>query len=75
MINDEEDLNGHIEELKQRSEAISREIEIIGSRNQVRKEEIRVQLKLFEACFMQVQTYGIEAWGYVKKKKIRNEEN
>ena len=62
-INEEGNLKGHIEELKQKCEAISREIEIIGSRNQVGKEEIRVQLKLFEACFMSALIYGIEAWG------------
>ena len=37
-INEEENLKGHIEELKQKCETISREIEIIGSRNQVGKE-------------------------------------
>ena len=46
-ITEEENLKGHIEELKQKCETISRETEIIGSRNQVGKEQIRVQLKLF----------------------------
>ena len=55
-INEEGNLKGHIKELKQKCEAISRQIEIIGSRNEVGKEEIRVQLKLFENCFM-------PAWG------------
>ena len=44
-------------------EAISREIEIIGSRNQVGKEEMRIQLKLFKAYFMPALIYVIEAWG------------
>ena len=57
--------------LKQTCEAISREIEIMGSRNQVRKEEIRVQLKLFEACFMPALILGIETWGCVKKEEIK----
>ena len=39
-INEEGNLKGHIEELKQKCEAISREIEIIESRNQVEKEEV-----------------------------------
>ena len=43
------------------------EIEIIGSKNKVGKEDIKVQLKLFEACFMAVSIYGLEAWGYIKK--------
>ena len=52
-------------------EATSREIEIIGSRNQVEKEEIRVQLKLFEASFMPALIYGIEAWRYIKKEEMK----
>ena len=59
-------LKGHIEELKQ-SEAICREIKIFGSNNQVGKEEVRVELKLFQTCFMPVLIYGIEAWGDTKK--------
>ena len=60
-INEEGNLKGHIEELKQKGGAISREMEIAGSRNQFGKEEIRVQLKLFEARFMSAIIYGIEA--------------
>ena len=41
-INEEGNLKGCIGELEQTSEAISKEIEIIGSRNQVGNEEIRV---------------------------------
>ena len=41
-INEEGNLRGHIEELKQKCEAISRETGIIGSKNQVGKEDIRV---------------------------------
>ena len=59
-INEEGNLKGHTGELKQKCEAINREIEIIGSRNQVGKEEIRVQSELFEACFMPALIYGIE---------------
>ena len=70
-INEEGNLKGYIEELKQKCEAISREIEIIGSRNQVEKEEIRMQLKRLEACFMSALIYGIEAWRYIKKKEMK----
>ena len=47
------------------------EIEIVGSRNQVGKEEIRVQLNFFEAGFMLALIYGIEAWGYVKNEEMK----
>ena len=71
-INEEGNLKGCIGELKQMSEGISKEIEIIGSRNQVGNEEIRVQLKLFfEPCFMPALIYGIEAWGCIKKEEMK----
>ena len=73
-INEEGNLKGHVEELKQACEAISREIEIIGSRNQVGKEEIRVQLKLFEACFIPALILGIETRGCLKKEEIKEME-
>ena len=31
---------------------------------------MRVQLKLFEACFMPALTYEIEAWRYIKMEEI-----
>ena len=68
-INEEGNLKGYIEELKQKCEAISIETEIIVLRNQGGKEKIRVQLKLLEACFMPAMIYGIEAWRYIKKRK------
>ena len=68
--NEEGNLKGHIEGLKQKCEAISREIGIIGSRNQVGKEEIRVQSKLFEAWFMPALIYDIKARGCIKKEEM-----
>ena len=41
-INEEGKLKGHIEKLKQKCDSISRETEIIGSSNQVGKQEISV---------------------------------
>ena len=35
-------------------------MEIIRSKNQVEKEEIRVLIKYFEACFTPALIYGIE---------------
>ena len=72
-VNEEENLKGDIEELKQKCEAISREAETIGSKNQVGKEEIKVQLKLFEPCFMPALIYGV--WGCIKGKNKGSSEN
>ena len=69
--NEEGNLKGHIEDLKQKCEAINREIQITRSRNQVGKEEISVQLKLLEACFVPALIYVIEAWGYIRKEEIK----
>ena len=68
-MNEEGNLKGHMEYLRRKGEAISRETEAIGAKNQVGKEQVRVQLKLFEACYMPAILYGLEAWGYVKKKE------
>ena len=70
-INEKGDLKVHIVESKQKCEIIIRKIEIIGSRNQFGKEKLRVQLKLFESCFVPALVHGIEAWGYLKKGKIK----
>ena len=52
--------------------ATNRGTEIIGSRNQVGKEEIRVQLKRFEACFIPALIFGIDSWGYIKKEEMKD---
>ena len=59
-INEEGNLKGHIEELKQKCEAINRETETIGTKNQVGREERKSLLKLFEACFMPALIHRIE---------------
>ena len=75
-INEKGDLKVHIVESKQKCEIIIRKIEIIGSRNQFGKEKLRVQLKLFESCFMPALVHGIEASGYLKKGRNKgNREN
>ena len=70
-MNEEGNLNGHIEYLKRKGETVSREIEAIGAKNQVGREQVRVQLKLLEACYIPAILYGIEAWGYLKKEEIK----
>ena len=69
-MNEEGNLKGHLEYLKRKGEAISREIEAIGAKHQVGKEQVRVQLKLYEACYMPAVLYGLETWGYIKKEEI-----
>ena len=46
---------------------ISREICAIGARTQVGKEEVKVKLKLFEACLMPALFYGMETWKKLSK--------
>ena len=57
----------------QKCEVTSREMETRESRYQVGKKDTRVQLILFEACFIPALIYGIEAWGYIKKGKKGNQ--
>ena len=43
----------------------------IGAKNLLRKEEIRVMLKLFDTCLMTALTYGMEAWGNIRSVEMR----
>ena len=56
----------HIKVIARKCETISREIDAIGAKNQVGKEEIRVKLKLFDTCLMTALTYGMEAWANIR---------
>ena len=42
----------------------------MGPKTQIRKEDVRVKLKLFEICLMPALLYGMEAWK--KTVKSRN---
>ena len=60
-INGEGNLEEHIKVIARKYEIISTEIDAIGAKNQVGKEEIRIKLKLFDTCVMTALTYGMEA--------------
>ena len=61
-----------IKELNSRCDIISREIYAIGGKTQVRKEEVRVKLKLFETYLMPALLYGMEAWKKLSKEEIQH---
>ena len=69
-INTEGNLKDHIQELGQKSNIILSEINVIGEKSQMRAEEVRVKLKLFETCLMSAMLHGIEAWGRILTKEI-----
>ena len=60
----------HILELNRKCEVINREINAVGAKHQVGKEEIRVKLKLYETCLMPALLYGLEAWGKIDKDEM-----
>ena len=62
-INKERNIEEQNKKIKKKCEVISREIDVIGTKNQVGKEEIKVKLKLFETCLMTALTNGMEAQG------------
>ena len=70
-INKEGNLEVHIKVTAKKRETISREIDAIGAKNQVGKEEIRVKLKLFDICLMTALTDGTEAWANIKTVEMR----
>ena len=76
VINTEGNLKDHIQEMGQKSNQILLEINVIGAKSQVRTEEIKVKLKLFELCLMPAMLHGLAAWGRIlTREKKRNREN
>ena len=70
-INEKGNLEQHIEVIEKKCETISREIDAIGTKNHVGKEETRIKLKLFDTCLMTALTYGIEAWANIRTVEMR----
>ena len=70
VINKSGNLKDHILELNRKCVVINREINAIGAKHQVGKEEIRVKLKLYETCLMQALLYGLEALGKIGKDEM-----
>ena len=70
-INEKGNLEQHIEVIEKKCETVSREIDAIGTKNQVGKEETRIKLKLFDTCLMTALTYGIEAWANIRTVEMR----
>ena len=66
VINKLGNLKDHILELNRKCEVINTEINAIGAKHHVGKEEIRVKLKLYETCLMPALPYGLEAWEKMK---------
>ena len=67
-------LKDHILELNRKCEVIDREINAIGARHQVGKEEIRVKLKLYETFLMLALLCGLEEWGKIYKDEMNETE-
>ena len=67
-------LKDHILELNRKCEVINREINAIGARHQVGKEEIRVKLKLYETFLMLALLCGLEEWGKIYKDEMNETE-
>ena len=65
-------LTEHIKELNSRCDIINQEINAIGLKTQLRKEEVRVKLKLFQTCLIPALLYGMEAWKKLSKAEIQN---
>ena len=63
VINLEGNLKDHIRQVETKTNSISKEIKAIGSKSQVRSEETKVKIKLFETCFMPAIIHGLEENG------------
>ena len=63
VINKSGNLNDHILAGNRKCDIINREVSAIGAKHQVRKEELRVKLKLYKFWPMLGLLYELEAWG------------
>ena len=70
-INKKGNLEEHIKAIVKKCETISMEIDAIGPKNQVGKEEIRVKLKLFDTFLMTALIYGMGAWANIRSMEMR----
>ena len=64
-------LTEHIKELNSRCDIINQEINAIGPKTQVGKEEVRVKLKLFQTCLMPALLYGWKPGKSCQKQKFK----
>ena len=67
VINKSGNLKDNILELNRKCEVINRETIGTGEKHQLRKEQMRLKLKLYETCIMLALLYGLEAWGKIDK--------
>ena len=63
-------LTEHTKELNTRCDIINREICGIGAKTQVGKEEVRVKLKLFKTCLIQLSCMGWKPGKNFQKQKF-----
>ena len=66
-INKSGSLKDNILELNRKCEVVDREINAIGAKHEVGKEEIRAKLKLCKTCLLPALLFGLEAWGKIDK--------
>ena len=69
-INSEGNLKDHIQ-VETKTNNISREIKAIGSKSRVGPAEMKVKIKLFETCLMPAIIYGLEVWGRITAKEMK----
>ena len=70
LMNEEGDLEDHLEQKAKLSTSVPAQIKITGSQHRVRAESIRVQLELYDKCAYPAISYGIHACCRLKKNEI-----
>ena len=71
VINSEENLKDHTRQVKTKTNNISKEIKVTGSKSQVGSEEMKVKIKLFETCLMPAIIHGLEVWGRITATEMK----
>ena len=71
----EGNLEEYIKVMARKCDTVSREVDAIGQKNRVGKEDIRVFLELFNTYPMTALIYGMEACGNIRSVEMREMEN
>ena len=65
----------HIQQVETKTNNISKETKLIGSKSQAGSEKMKVKIKLFETCLMPAIIHGLEVWGRITATEMKEISN
>ena len=65
----------HIQQVETKTNNISKETKLIGSKSQDGSEKMKVKIKLFETCLMPAIIHELEVWGRITATEMKEISN